>query len=190
MYDTYQTAKSVASGQTSLEDLAKNKAGDMLARKAVPGGSIVGKVIDRFKKTPVAEGVERANKEIAQQSVKKAKSEVSEGDLVAKAEKIRKAGTHPASRNQRTVAVGENSEGELFAGSSNGFDKGQRAAAEELGVKCVSCKKGQHAEENLLREVPDLKRVGTSSRAPCGAGEHNCRGQLLEKGVEIDNDSL
>lgn len=49
VYDTYQTAKSVASGQTSLEDLAKNKAGDMLARKVMPGGSIVGKIIDKVK---------------------------------------------------------------------------------------------------------------------------------------------
>jgi RHS repeat-associated protein len=110
------------------------------------------------------------------------------GDLVQKADTIRRAGSHPASRNQRTIAVGEDASGTLYAGSSNGFDRGQRAAAEGLGVRCVSCKGGAHAEENLIREVPNLQGVGTSSRLPCGVGEHNCRGQLEQRGVRIDND--
>lgn len=74
----------------------------------------------------------------------------------------------------------------MFAGSSNGFDRGQRAAAEARGVICVSCKKGAHAEENLMREVPDLKPVGTSKRSPCGPSAHNCAGQLANRGVGRD----
>ena len=113
---------------------------------------------------------------------------VERGSLVETASMIRQAGLHPASVNQRTIAVGEDINGQLFAGSSNGFDRGQRAAAEQFGIVCVSCKKGMHAEENLLREVPGLKRVGTSVRTPCGAGDHNCRGQLLDRGVGIENE--
>jgi RHS repeat-associated protein len=109
-------------------------------------------------------------------------------ELINKADIIREAGLHPASRNQRTIAVGEDAAGGLHAGSSNGFDRGQRAAAEKLGVRCVRCKGDNHAEENLLREVPDLRKVGTSKRSPCGPGEHNCRGQLEQRGVKIEND--
>jgi RHS repeat-associated protein len=107
--------------------------------------------------------------------------------LTSLAGEVREAGGHPAAQNQRTIAVGENSEGELFAGSSNGFDRGQRQAAQARGVKCVSCKDGAHAEENLMWEVPDLKRVGTSRRSPCGPSEHNCAGQLAERGVQVEN---
>lgn len=103
------------------------------------------------------------------------------------AQEIRLAGTHPISRTRRTIAVGEDADGALFAGSSNGFDSGQRAAAARLGVTCVSCRAGSHAEENLIREVPNLRRVGTSSRSPCGAGEHNCAGQLRDRGIQIEN---
>jgi RHS repeat-associated protein len=130
----------------------------------------------------VTPGVNTASMKAAAVAIDKAES------LVEKADQIRKAGNHPASRNQRTIAVGEDSNGKLHAASSNGFDRGQRAEAESLGINCVSCSKGAHAEENLLREVPDLQRVGTSKRSPCGASEHNCRGQLEAKGVKIDND--
>ena len=41
-----------------------------------------------------------------------------------------------------------------------------------------------------LRDVPDLRRVGTSVRDPCGPDEHNCRQQLLDRGVEIENDGI
>ena len=110
------------------------------------------------------------------------------GELVEKAKQIRSAGTHPASRNQRTIAVGEDAEGNLYAGSSNGFDSGQQQAAESLGIKPVRCMPQAHAEENLMREVSNLKRVGTSVRVPCGASEHNCRGQLISRGIKIDNE--
>src|SRR5439155_14567962 len=50
------------------------------------------------------------------------------------ADEVRTSGLHPAAVNQRTIAVGADSEGSLFAGSSNGFDAGQRAALERLGI--------------------------------------------------------
>ncbi len=112
---------------------------------------------------------------------------VAKQSLTAIAGEIRQAGTHPAAVNNRTIAVGENAQGQLFAGSSNGFDRGQRAAAQSRGVTCVSCKKGAHAEENLMREVPGLRRVGTSKRSPCGPSEHNCAGQLADRGIEVEN---
>jgi uncharacterized protein RhaS with RHS repeats len=100
---------------------------------------------------------------------------------------IRDGGQHPAARNNRVIAVGENSQGELFAGSSNGLDKGQRAIAKENGIAIVRSKRGAHAEENVMRDVPDLKRIGTSRRSPCGPSEHNCARQLSERGVEVEN---
>src|SRR5262249_43036206 len=84
--------------------------------------------------------------------------------LVALASKIRGAGRHPAARNNRVIAVGVDAQGKLVAGSSNGFDRGQRAAAEALGIECVPSKKACHAEENLMREVSTLQKVGTSRR--------------------------
>jgi RHS repeat-associated protein len=48
-YDTYQTAKAVASGETSLSDLAANKATDVVLRKVIPGGSIIGKIVDKVQ---------------------------------------------------------------------------------------------------------------------------------------------
>jgi len=110
-----------------------------------------------------------------------------EGELQGKANEIREAGQHPAARNNRTIAVGEDANGNLHAGSSNGFDRGQREAADNLGVSRVPSRKGNHAEENLMDAVPDLKRVGTSKRNPCGPSEKNCAGQLKEKGIEVDN---
>ena len=43
------------------------------------------------------------------------------------------------------------------------------------------------SEENLMDAVPDLERVGTAKRSPCGSDEHNCFDQLSERGIEIDN---
>ena len=108
--------------------------------------------------------------------------------LVNIAADIRTSGMHPAVRNQRTIAVGEDGSGALHAGSSNGFDAGQRAALQRHGVNRVPGSGALHAEEELLRGVPDLRRVGTSVRDPCGPTEHNCRQQLLDRGVEIEND--
>jgi hypothetical protein len=103
------------------------------------------------------------------------------------ADTIRRAGLHPASRNQRVIAVGVDSEGGVFAGSSNGFDGGQRAVLEELGITQVPGSRVLHAEEELLR-IPNLKRVGTSKRRPCGTapGDHNCSQQLRDAGVEFN----
>lgn len=106
------------------------------------------------------------------------------------AEQIRTAGRPGAAVNQRTIAVGEDAAGSLYAGSSGGFDAGQRAAADALGIIRVPSRTvgGQvlHAEENLVGAVPDLQRVGTSVRPPCGPLEHNCAAMLDELGVVVD----
>jgi hypothetical protein len=109
------------------------------------------------------------------------------GQLVDYARQIREGG-HPIAASRRTIAVGEDAQGNLFAGSSNGFDKGMKSKAAELGVMPVRSDSNLHAEEDLLREVPDLTRVGTSKRTPCGPSEHNCEAQLRARGIDIDND--
>jgi RHS repeat-associated protein len=104
------------------------------------------------------------------------------------AKQIREAGDHPASVNQRTIAVGQDEAGNLTAGSSNGFDSGQREVADSLGIRRVPTLADQHAEENLLSEnegsMWPLKRVGTDARDPCGPTEHNCAQQLTDLGIE------
>lgn len=109
------------------------------------------------------------------------------GYLQRIADMIRRAGKHPASRNQRTIAVGMDKNGGLHAGSSGGFDEGQRKMAERLGIPRVPTKKGKHAEENLMSCIEGLKSVGTSKRAPCGSDEHNCAKQLTDAGIDVDN---
>lgn len=99
---------------------------------------------------------------------------------------IRTSGLHPAAVNQRTIAVGQDTSGNLYVGSSNGFDAGQREAIDTHGVQRVPGSGSLHAEEELLRAVPDLQRIGTSVRAPCGPGEHNCLQQLVDRGVTIE----
>lgn len=102
------------------------------------------------------------------------------------ADEIRTAG-HPIAADRRTIAVGQDAQGNLHVGSSSGLDAGQTAAAERLGVNQVPSRPGLHAEEELLEGVRDLRSVGTSRRLPCGPGEHNCAGQLLERGVTVTN---
>ncbi|MEV5831528.1 RHS repeat-associated core domain-containing protein [Spirillospora sp. NPDC052242] len=93
---------------------------------------------------------------------------------------IRNAGNSKVSRSMRTIAVAQTIDGTLYAGSSNGFDKGMRAKAKELGINLVPTSRGKHAEENLLKWInPNtIMRVGTYKRAPCGPKEHNCSAQL------------
>ncbi len=109
-------------------------------------------------------------------------------ELKAMAKQIREAGDHPAAINQRTVAVGQDETGNLTAGSSNGFDAGQREMADSLGIRRVPSLADQHAEENLLSDnngsLWPLRRVGTDARTPCGLEEHNCAGQLDDLGIE------
>jgi hypothetical protein len=78
------------------------------------------------------------------------------------------------------------SQGNLFAGSSSGFDAGQRAALDELGITRVPRSATLHAEEELLRGVPDLQQIGTSVRMPCGPAEHDCALQLATRDVEVE----
>lgn len=127
-----------------------------------------------------------ANSSAPQSEVEAASCPPKKRSLKKMASEIREGGQHPAARNNRTIAVGEDAEGNLFAGSSNRFDRGQKVVAEKLGVKIVKSKAGQHAEENLMREVPGLKRVGTSVRAPCGPTEHNCAQQLADALIEVE----
>ena len=109
------------------------------------------------------------------------------GELVKLAEKVRNAGDRQA-KNMRTIAVGESKDGVRYVGSSNRLDKGQKEKASQLGLRAVKDRKGKHAEEDLMDQVPELKRVGSNKRAPCGPDEHNCRRQLQDRGIEIDND--
>lgn len=109
------------------------------------------------------------------------------GTLQKLAQKIREAGKHKPAINQRTIAVGQDESGNLLAGSSNGFDAGQREMADKLGIRRVPTSKGLHAEENLMKCVTGLKSVGTSKRDPCGPSEHDCAGQLNSSGIDVDN---
>jgi hypothetical protein len=102
------------------------------------------------------------------------------------AEEISNAG-HPVASRMRTIAVGEDSAGNLYVGSSNGLDRGMQEAAKSLNVSRVPDRPGLHAEEELLQAVPDLRRVGTFRRTPCGGAEHDCTQQLLDRGVEVTN---
>jgi RHS repeat-associated protein len=106
--------------------------------------------------------------------------------LRAMAQEVSDSGDHFFARKLRTVAVGQDSSGNLFAGNSNAFDAGQRAALERLGITRVPSIEGMHAEEELLAGVDDLVKVGTYKRLPCGADEHNCAAQLAARGVEVD----
>lgn len=102
------------------------------------------------------------------------------------ADRVRGAGLHPAAINQRAIAVGMDSQGNLFAGSSNGFDAGQRAVLEWLGIERVPGYGMLHAEEELMMQVPDLERIGVSGPPICGPESHNCMGQLAKLGVQIE----
>jgi hypothetical protein len=102
------------------------------------------------------------------------------------AEEIRLGG-HFLAAARRTIAVGQDAAGSLFVASSNRLDSGMRAVAQRLGVKEIPSVIGKHAEEVLMEGVPDLVRIGTSKRLPCGPGEHNCLEQLISKGIEITN---
>jgi hypothetical protein len=82
--------------------------------------------------------------------------------------------------------VGADANGQRYAGSSNGFDKGQNKAADAAGVIRVPSKKGNYAQENLVQQDPDLKKVGTWKRVPWGSSEHDCAGQLSKVGVQVE----
>lgn len=114
------------------------------------------------------------------------------GELTSLAQQISEGGDHFFARVMRTVAVGRDSEGRLFAASSNGLDAGQQAKALELGVTPLNSStvhvdgKNLHAEEVLLHHVEGLTEVGTWRRAPCGPDEHNCHQQLIDRGIKIE----
>ncbi len=148
------------------------------AAPALPG--------DARDESAVLSAEARGSSTTLHRSVVATEAATSRTPLTDMASEIRQAGLHPAARNQRTIAVGADESGRLFAGSSNGFDAGQRAAMERLGVSRVPGSASLHAEEELLRGVPTLSRVGTSVRTPCGPAEHNCLAQLVARGVGIE----
>jgi hypothetical protein len=104
------------------------------------------------------------------------------------ARQIREAGDHVRAVEERVIAVGQDEGGNLVAGSSNGFDAGQRAMADSLGIRTVTNHLGQHAEEDLISDnegsLWPLKRVGADPQAPCGIDRNDCAGQLGRLGIE------
>ena len=46
--------------------------------------------------------------------------------------------------------------------------------------------KNLHTEEVLMKEISDLKEVGTYKRTACEIDVHNCLGQLKDKDIKID----
>jgi hypothetical protein len=78
------------------------------------------------------------------------------------------------------------SAGNLFAGSSNGFDAGQRTALEMLGISRVPGVGMLHAEEDLVASVPDLERIGVSGSPICGPESHNCLALLTRLSVQTE----
>ena len=150
----------------------------------------------------VVAGTARASRSVATKASNAGKAAIAKGKTVAgnlavkvrptgmtalkrAASEIREAGLHPAARNQRVIAVGVGRGRQIYAGSSNGFDAGQRAALARLGIKRVPGSGRLHAEEELLRAVPRLRRVATSRLAPCGPAKHNCAAQLKARGVKV-----
>jgi hypothetical protein len=104
------------------------------------------------------------------------------------ARQIRENADHPAAANNRTIGVGQDSAGNLTAGSSNGFDSGQAEMADNLNIRRVHSIFGQYAEENLVSDndgsLWPLERVGTDVRDPCGPDENNCAAILDSRGIE------
>jgi hypothetical protein len=82
--------------------------------------------------------------------------------------------------------VGADANGQRYAGSSNGFDTGQNKAADAAGGIRVPRKKGAYAQENLVQQDPDLKKVGAWKRVPWGSSEHDGAGQLSNAGAQVE----
>ena len=100
------------------------------------------------------------------------------------ARQINEAGVHPAAVNMRVIAVGQDEAGNLTAASSDNFDIGQRAMADELGIRRVPTLGTQHAEENLITDnqgsLWPLLRIGTYSQDPCPG----CSDLMDQLGIE------
>jgi large repetitive protein len=108
--------------------------------------------------------------------------------LKSYARQIRLAGDDPQAINDRVVAVGQDEAGNLTAGSSNSFDRGQRLMADELQIRRVPSRAGYHAEEDLIADnegsLWPLRRVASDNQAPCGPERNDCAGQLDRLGIE------
>ena len=108
--------------------------------------------------------------------------------LKAYARQIRLAGDDPQAVNERVMAVGQDEAGNLTAGSSNSFDRGQRLMADQLKIRRVPSRAGYHAEEDLIADnegsLWPLKRVASDNQVPCGPERNDCAGQLDRLGIE------
>lgn len=114
------------------------------------------------------------------------------GILTELAKEISESADHFLAEVCRTVSVGQDATGGLFAASSNGLDPGQVAKCQELGVTPLNTStihvngKNLHAEEVLLKNVDNLEAVATWKRMPCGPSEHNCMQQLTDAGIKVE----
>lgn len=114
------------------------------------------------------------------------------GILTELAKEISESADHFLAEVCRTVSVGQDATGGLFAASSNGLDPGQVAKCQELGVTPLNTStihvngKNLHAEEVLLKNVDNLEAVATWKRMPCGLSEHNCMQQLTDAGIKVE----
>jgi hypothetical protein len=105
-------------------------------------------------------------------------------ELKAFAQFIRGAAETNQAAGQRTIAVAQAPDGSLYAGSSYGFDAGQKAMAQLLGINLIPTDRRLHAEENLIKFLKgNFCTVGTYQQAPCGPDRHDCAGQLTRLGI-------
>jgi hypothetical protein len=108
--------------------------------------------------------------------------------LKSYARQIRQSGNDDIAIRSRVIAFGQDADGNLTAGSSNGFDTGMQNAADNLGIRTVTSIDGQHAEEDLLLDNKDtlwpLERVASDNQRACGPELHDCAGQMDNLGIE------
>lgn len=136
-----------------------------------------------------------AMKAKAARQIGEAMAVLSRGGLQRKADAILDA-ADDIGRSQRTVAVAEDANGRLWAGSSRGgFSRSQKQKLEELGITPVPTRKNKkrggynHAEENLVDELGNkIERMGTT-RAPCSGHKSgaDCASLVEEQGIFMDN---
>jgi ligand-binding sensor domain-containing protein len=104
------------------------------------------------------------------------------------AREIHGSAKHPLAL-RKTIAVGQDAEGNLWVGSSNGLDRGQDLARQRLGIQRVLGSANLHAEGELLRAdergLLKLKSVGTWSRMPCADAGYMCAERLDARGVTV-----
>jgi RHS repeat-associated protein len=201
-YDSYQYFKGDISGadyagrmalngSALLADAATGGMGGGLALRTAAIAARAGKAGQAVVKAAIA--VDRADtiKSTAEAAIS-AKDAIQDGNygraaLSALQVVAAKSDVLPGSKSAKEVKAETTKnveaivEGRLVAGSSNGFDRGQKEMAEKLGIRTVPTSGGKHAEENLLKG--QVEAIGTT-RTPCGPDRHDCAGQLATAGVQ------